>query len=730
MLVCLAALALQPASVDGINPSYAVSNSSLECGIGGLVPWAGKLWFVTYSPHKPGGSDDGLYWIDSHGKMQRHPQSVGGTPANRFIHRESSQLFLGSHVISHRGPGKHVPTRVYPPVRTISSDQLPGRITGTARHLTDPANKVYMVTMEEGLYEVDVHTLDVTEIQRDGNVLDPPKYDAPYLPGYHGKDAYTGQGVLHYVNNGELGDLPMSAPSGCLAEWDGTRWMVRDRRQFVCVTGPGGLYGAESDDDPVWALGWDHKSVVLKVKEDGDWTDYRLPKGSFTHDGAHGWHTEWPRIREIEPGKWFMDMHGLLWQFESSPLEAKPVGAHLKMFVDFAKWGDRYAFACNDASSFDNPFVTRSHSNIWWVRPEELADRIGPREGWASLWQAEAVEAGEKSDRLLARGFPRASLWAVNQGKEPVSVEIAGVRLDVAPGKAEHFVRNGSELDDWVTAKALTDAEKLTVAVNFSDHRDIADGYSDPEFNLPQHVAANGPDLTLNHLNNDKVQRLMPDLAVKMEGEPQPLVELLAKRQELKADEISAYFERDGEKWRIPAESGFIREIVTERTKVVAGSALFELPRANSGGVRGMRAVAATPTPIADMASWRGFFVTAGPDGKLSLSNLDSIWKRTGRASYMWSPWRRSRVKAGETTDNWLLTGYTFDGMVLENHGDESVKVVVEIDPTTQGAWGEAYRVTVPPGGAPVPLKVHPYMSACWLRLTPLQDGILTFDVA
>ena len=43
---------------------------------------------------------------------------------------------------------------------------MPGRLTGNARHLTDPAGKVYFATMEEGLYEVDVKTLEVTGLDQ------------------------------------------------------------------------------------------------------------------------------------------------------------------------------------------------------------------------------------------------------------------------------------------------------------------------------------------------------------------------------------------------------------------------------------------------------------------------------------------------------------------------------------------------------------------------------------
>ena len=30
-------------------------DSHQECGIGGIIPWAGKLWMITYAPHKPRG---------------------------------------------------------------------------------------------------------------------------------------------------------------------------------------------------------------------------------------------------------------------------------------------------------------------------------------------------------------------------------------------------------------------------------------------------------------------------------------------------------------------------------------------------------------------------------------------------------------------------------------------------------------------------------------------------
>ena len=47
--------------------------------------------------------------------------------------------------------------------------EAPGRYTGSARHLTDPANKIYIGTMEEGFYEIDVNALKAKELYKDSN---------------------------------------------------------------------------------------------------------------------------------------------------------------------------------------------------------------------------------------------------------------------------------------------------------------------------------------------------------------------------------------------------------------------------------------------------------------------------------------------------------------------------------------------------------------------------------
>ena len=396
-------------SVSGIYPSLAYYNNEGECGTGAVVPWANRLWIVTYGPHLPMGSSDKLYEITPDLKQIVRSESIGGTPANRMIHRESGQLFIGPHAIDSTGR-----------VRTIPYKTMPGRHTGNARHLTDPAHKIYYGTMEEGIYEVDVHTLAVKELYHDANFQKKPDGTKGYgpigamLPGVHGKGLYSGQGVLLFTNNGEGSQEALTQfdiEAGVLAEWNGKDWKVVRRNQFVEVTGPGGICGnSHPETDPIWATGWDYKSVILGVRDPKlGWSFYRLPKASHSYDGAHGWNTEWPRIRnvgtEAEPD-YLMTMHGMFWKFPShftarSSAGIRPRSAYLKVIGDFARWNDRLVFGCDDTAQkeFLNkrkakgslPGPGQSNSNVWFTSLDK-PDELGPTTATGSVWMDESVQ--------------------------------------------------------------------------------------------------------------------------------------------------------------------------------------------------------------------------------------------------------------------------------------------------------------------------------------------------
>ena len=373
-----------------------------ECGIGAVVPWAGKLWMVNYAPHKPRGSEHKLYSIDKDLNLTIHPESVGGTPAARMIHRESNQLLIGNYLIDASGK-----------VRVISPEVMPGRMTAIARHLVDPANMVYYCDMEGMLYEVNVHTLEVTKL-----------FHKP-VPGWHGKGGYTSQGRLVWANNGEHAagsyrDLLVGGPAqsadeaGVLAEWDGKDWRIIERRQYTDVTGPGGIYGAPDDESPLWAIGWDRRSLRLKLLDGGEWFTYLLPKAAHNNDPRHGWYTEWPRIREIGQGRMLMDMHGMFFDFPKTFSAAntaglRPLARHLRYIPDFCNWNGRLVLASDETSIQGNPMAGQPQSNLWFGQYEDLA-KWGPVNAYGGPWVVDEIKTGTPSDPFSIAGFDQRML--------------------------------------------------------------------------------------------------------------------------------------------------------------------------------------------------------------------------------------------------------------------------------------------------------------------------------
>jgi hypothetical protein len=480
---CLAADAAEqrPLNLSGIYPHLHMWNDGGECGTGAVVPWQGELWAITYSPHKPGGSSDKLYQITPDFKQKIFADSVGGTPANRMIHRESGQLLIGPYLINRR---KEI--RVIPPERMF------GRLTGTTRHLFDPQNKVYYATMEEGLYEVDVNTLEVTCRIRDGNSGAPEAGLISKLPGYHGKGLFSGQGRLIYANNGERDpriNVDPTITSGGLAEWFGEGdWQLVRRNQFTEVSGPGGIHGnPKPESDPIWSLGWDAKSLILGLLDDRQWYYFRLPKASHSYDGAHGWNTEWPRIREIGEQDLLATMHGTFWRFPARFSLADSSGIvprsnYLKVIGDFCRWNDHVVLGCDDSAQKEflnkRPFKAdrgaplQSNSNLWFVEPARL-DHLGPPIGRGSVWLREDVAAGQVSDPYLFCGYDYRQLHLIHHSDTEagfaLEVDREGTNewktlceFTLPPSGAISHVFDKAEQGSWIRITSLTRAAQVT----------------------------------------------------------------------------------------------------------------------------------------------------------------------------------------------------------------------------------------------------------------------------
>lgn len=691
----------QHPNFSGVYPHLAYYNEEGECGTGAVVPWAGRLWVITYGQHFPYGSSDKLYEITPDLEMIIRPESIGGTPANRLIHRETGRLFIGPYAIDADGN-----------VDTISYTRAPGRHTGAARHLSDPENKLYIATMEEGFYEVDVHTLETRTLYEDGHA----EGWTDLLPGAHGKGLYSGQGVLVYSNNGESSpaareqfDIQVDLESGVLAEWDGRDWKVVRRNQFTEVTGPGGIYGnANPETDPIWATGWDHKSVLLGVRDQGSWSFYRLPKASHSYDGAHGWNTEWPRIRDVgteEDPDYLMTMHGMFWRFPGSFSSAntagiRPRSAYLKVIGDFARWNGRLVFGCDDSAQreFLNKRKAKggiegpgqSNSNLWFTSPE-LPDELGPNTAEGAVWLNEEIEAGESSEPFLFAGWPKRCAWIRNDGEQSVSfsfetdqkgdesweslrnvpVEAGSAALVEFPAGARgEWIRVSTDLPTMATVHFYyADEEQRSASPDeiFTGLAGVTDAGATGGllYGLGDNRRALGISAAVykgSERSETGYYELNAEMKLEAKDDPETLRFINEKfavpEQVVKIDESSVLVEDDrGRRWRLPlgqeAYTGLIntaslriaREVATERDLFNCHGTFYELPAENADGFAKIRPVTSHNFRINDYASYRGMLIMTGIDPEKGKDNPHVIISEDGQAA----------VWAGVIDDLWKM---------------------------------------------------------------------------
>ncbi|MBC8155276.1 MAG: hypothetical protein H7Z72_20490, partial [Bacteroidetes bacterium] len=622
-------------------------------------------------PHKPFGSSDKLYEITNELRQIVRPESVGGTPANRMIHNESKQLFIGPYAID----GQRT-------VRTIPYTQAPGRHTGLARDLTDPQHKLLLATMEEGFYGLDVKDLKTTLLYEDGNVRQKKGDDistnqqGSLLPGAHGKGVYSSQGVMVYSNNGEASPEALkqfNIEAGVLAEWDGKAWKVVRRNQFVEVTGPGGIYGnANPATDPIWATGWDYKSVLLGVRDGGKWSFFRLPKASHSYDGAHGWNTEWPRIRDVgtaDKPDYLMTMHGLFWRFPATftagnTAGIRPRSAYLKVIGDFTRWNDRLVFGCDDSAQkeFLNKRKTKgniegpgqSNSNLWFTS-FTTPDELGPNTAQGAVWLSEKVDANVASEPFLFAGWKSRMAWIQNEGSQPVTfsfeVDATGKgnwkparSVTVEAGQAVPVTFAANESGEWIR---VTSNRATTATVNFnytdaSRFQKTPNGLFTGLTSIDQSAYSAG---LLYGLGNDR--RTLGVLAGQFANgkfsesgyyELDSAMHLVKKedpktaqfmrekfvipKDVLSIDEASVLIIDDsGRRWRLPKGNQaftaktqntalrICREVATERDLLNAHGTFYELPAENADGFAKIRPVASHSLAVHDYASYRGLLV-------------------------------------------------------------------------------------------------------------------------
>ncbi len=795
----------EPLSVSGIYPHLTVFNSDpkrekpeMECGLGAAVPWAGKLWSTTYTSHALGRGNDKLFAVRPDMTLEIRPESVGGTSACRMIHRESRQLFIASYAIDDAGK-----------VRVIPREQLPGRLTALARHLTDAENKVLYLTQEGAVYEVDVHSLAVTEL-----------FKKP-LPGWHYKGAWTAQGRFFVAANGEepapspfwkvdyasaatkfetekltwqylqTPYQPLAAPRtegqtlwkglsedmGNLGEWDGQTWRVLSRRQHLDISGPGGLAGAMSDDEPVWALGWDLRSAFIKVREkSGSWTIYRLPKASYTADGLHGSNTEWPRICDVGEGPRLLFLHNGLYDLPVGFRDGHSAGLRhlastLVTVTDMTAWNGRLVFSQQATSVHGIPALVpgQPHSNLQFLQRSDLPS-WGPAEARGGVWVEDAVMANTPSDAILVGGYERRCVHLVNLSDVAVTFTFETdsdgsgrwkeliTRTLPTKGYSPFLLPSGLKAE-WLRVRSSADCI-ATVFLHVASPRQAVAGEArifqglvksaEGAVSIGGIVRAGFPTANLQFLTRDgryfEVDEALAFHAAEATNEIAKLQATHALTNAFSEDAASLIVTRyDGQRFRLPkgeaelsaaAASRSVRECIQERYLANYHGTIYEVPRGakNLPDYQRMKPVATHNRAIADFCVWRGLLVLSGvkadaasdghvfgnADTKLWFGAIDDLWK-LGKPRGRGGPWKETSVKARESSDPYLMAGYDQKTLTLSHDSRHPVEFTVEVDFYADGRWHEYQRLTVAPG-QPLAYDFPVGYATHWLRVQANAD--------
>jgi hypothetical protein len=456
----------------------------------------------------------------------------------------------------------------------------------------------------------------------------------------------------------------------------------------------------------LWSTGWDHRSVILKLLDEGEWHTYRLPKADYNYDGLSGSFTEWFRIRQVGPdGQYLMDCHGMWFEFPGdfscavhrSPL---PIAAHLKVTPDFARWQNQIVFGCYDTSKGPEAedlapwrnFVGFAQSNLWFTRWEELKT-CGRPYGFGGPWLHDPVETGRASDPYAFRGFRNRQLHLSHKSDHSIAFELQIDRsgrgqwelvttLDVPPfGYLWHAFPDELQAE-WIRLVPKSDGRFVTAHFHYGtgggfgvDAR-MFSALTPVDAKVPRSAglirtgahgklefaawASNGngtkPAAAYYQLDADMQLRSVYDT-----GAYQKL------QEEAKfdgggftgctADEASVIvIDERGRRYRLPKADASFQESSEFGARVLrgeshhkalfnAGGILYTVARPSAGGVTRLRPVATHRKCITDFCLWRGLLILTGCRSDLHDPGEHFIRSDDGRVG-LW---------LGDVDDLWKL---------------------------------------------------------------------------
>lgn len=174
-----------------------------------------------------------------------------------------------------------------------------------------------------------------------------------------------------------------------------------------------------------------------------------------------------------------------------------------------------------------------------------------------------------------------------------------------------------------------------------------------------------------------------------------------------------------------------IRETEHERLLLDHHGMFYELsPWAYGGRIWGVRPISTHLWVLGDFCSWQGMLVlgadnaspsggqsptTAEPQSGLWFGKTDDLWG-FGKPKGWGGPWWLTPVRANEPSDPYLMTGFEHKCLHVENQGDATANVRIEIDFHGHGRFS-TYQTVAVQAGQTVSHTFPTGFSAHWVRL-------------
>lgn len=467
----------------GVLAGNTVSRS--EGGVGGMLVWANKLWWTTYTAENAQGTGIGIWSMGEDGLVElAHEHNECHTGRATY----GNYAILGRYRIDLAGaittiPGFASDDRVCAWSKAPVTTGLDDAAGIGAMHALTMEGKVYKLVVNPA-GSTNWSVVQIADAASDIGAGD-PHFKAMMHLGTSNTNAHLvvaangsdGDGRLRILNRNTLAWTTISTDS----------WI-----EAVNV-GMGKSHG--------FAFGHDHKSVLMYVFDNANpggvsgtnFRRLRLPFGS--DQWVQMYQQEWMRFRGVETERLHGNMHGLLYElspFVSGTTDSaiadlpriEPMARYSRTITDWCNFAGALVLGGNHLSAqIGNLFPTAGQSNasLLFTHTDDLWSWGRPR-GYGYLWKGAAVAAGEESLPILSRGFGRKHVVIFNGGATATTISIYGwytcnnaslnkhsivTTASIAPGASLSYSIDDNVACDWLSLVSAA-ATTLTARVDYS----------------------------------------------------------------------------------------------------------------------------------------------------------------------------------------------------------------------------------------------------------------------